>query len=319
MYKVYTAGYSHGEPTPCLNPSHSRLYQDAKNGAGEPIDTMAQTPRTPAGAGTRPTSALASGSAGGATGSIRLGSGAGGGGVSSSSRVFNPVSSAEPYFRPFNVTPSSASQFVLAEGSRGSPSPLLVHQPPVLNTEELYRAAGWMTPLPKEPKEHGPGGADNSDEEEAVADGRSTCRVRAGNKRLAMLSAKNEQHDTSQRMAHSLALGGSGGGAAAGAAAAATAAGVAATEAEAAVDAGTRTADRIRGEIAREPVLSLANLDGFGGEPGVAGRDDDGSGSEAGGAGSSSGEMGPEPGQEEGAEEPGIPKSIAEIYEASVV
>lgn len=87
------------------------------------------------------------------------GIGAGAGGASSttgsmSRSMFNPVSSAEPYFRPFNVTPSSASQFVLAEASRQSPSPHLVHQSPVLNTEELYRAAGWMTPLPKPDRKH---------------------------------------------------------------------------------------------------------------------------------------------------------------------
>lgn len=86
--------------------------------------------------------------AGGAAGLPSSGSG------SINRSMFNPVSTAEPYFRPFNVTPSSASQFVLAEASRHSPSPHLVHQSPVLNTEELYRAAGWMTPLPKPVRKH---------------------------------------------------------------------------------------------------------------------------------------------------------------------
>lgn len=233
-----------------------------------------------------------------------------GGGVSSSSRTFNPVSSAEPYFRPFNVTPSSASQFVLAEASRGSPSPLLVHQSPVLNTEELYRAAGWMTPLPKDPssmRDDGDGGGGGQSEDDDESTGGRT----GPGKRLAMLSAKNDQHDTSQRMAHSLALGSSGGAGGSAAAVAAAAADVAA--AEVAADVGARTADRIRDEIAREPVLSLSNLAGFGGEPGAGG--DGGSCSDGGGGGSSGGEVGGEAAEEEGAEEPGIPKSIAEIYE----
>lgn len=243
-----------------------------------------------------------------------------GAGGSSSSRTFNPVSSAEPYFRPFNVTPSSASQFVLAEASRGSPSPLLVHQSPVLNTEELYRAAGWMTPLPKDPSvvtddvvgSSGGGGINSDDDEEST--GGRTGRA----KRLAMISGKNDQHDTSQRMAHSLALGsgGGGGGAEEGKKAAADAAGAggAGAAGTAGVGAGAKTADRIRDEIAREPVLSLSNLAGFGGEPGAGG--DGGSGSDGGGGGSVGGEVGGgDAVEEEGAEEPGIPKSIAEIYE----
>lgn len=278
------------------------------------------------GAGTRPTGSSAMGVGGGSASSgsgRRLGSSAlgGDGGASSSigrSRTtFNPVSSAEPYFRPFNVTPSSVSQFVLAEASRGSPSPLLTHQSPVLNTEELYRAAGWMTPLPKD-SSHRDGGVVDTDDDEVMGNAGKGATT-AG--RLAVLSAKNEQHDTSQRMAHSLALGSGGGGG--GAAAAATAAGVAAKEAEVAVaasaaDAGVRTADRIRDEIAREPVLSLANLAGFGGEPGAdegGGGGGGGSGSEAGGGSSSGEEAGGDPGGEDSAEEPGIPKSIAEIYE----
>lgn len=228
------------------------------------------------------------------------------------SNTFNPVSSAEPYFRPFNVTPSSVSQYVQAEASRGSPSPLLTHQSPVLNTEELYRAAGWMTPLPKDAANRdSAGGGDNSDDDEVMTD------AGGGKSRLAVLSAKNEEHDTSHRMAHSLALGSSGGGSGA-AAAAATAAGTAAAEAEAAaVSVGVRTADRIRDEIAREPVLSLANLTGFGGEPGGGGGGAaGGSGSEDGSGSSGEAAAGADPAEEDGsAEEPGIPKSIAEIYE----
>lgn len=229
----------------------------------------------------------------------------------SSATTFNPVSSAEPYFRTFNVTPSSVSQFVLAEASRGSPSPLLTHQSPVLNTEELYRAAGWMTPLPKDrsssSNRDGAVGGGDSDDDEVMTE------AAASSARLAVLSAKNNQHDTSQRMAHSLALSGSSSGGGGGAAAAATAAGVAAKEAEAAAsaaDAGMRTADRIRDEIAREPVLSLANLAGFGGEPGGA-KADGGSDGEGGSSSSGDGVAG----EEEEEEEPGIPKSIAEIYE----
>lgn len=204
----------------------------------------------------------------------------------------------------------------MAEASRGSPSPLLTHQSPVLNTEELYRAAGWMTPLPKDRSSSnkdtgGGGGGGDSDDDEVMTDATAGGRSSAAPGRLAVLSAKNEQHDTSQRMAHSLPLGGSSGGGG-GAAAAATAAGVAAKEAEAAAaaaaaDAGVKTADRIRDEIAQEPVLSLANLAGFGGEPGAGGGSD-------GESGSSSGD-GADPGEEDAAEEPGIPKSIAEIYE----
>lgn len=145
-----------------LTCSRSVERQSAKRGDKEsqPQESTPQNPRTPAGAGTRGSlagvTAANSGTGGGAPGSARLaaavvvGSAGPAIGIGSSSRVFNPVSSAEPYFRPFNVTPSSASQFVLNEASRGSPSPHLVHQSPVLDTEELYRAAGWMTPLPNE-------------------------------------------------------------------------------------------------------------------------------------------------------------------------
>ncbi|CAN0187020.1 unnamed protein product [Ectocarpus fasciculatus] len=319
-----------GNPLPRLVQQHAEdileIVGNAKDEtAGSADATTPLNPRTPMGAGTRPPGSSAMGvGGGGSSGSSgrRLGSSTlgGDGGASSSigrSRTtFNPVSSAEPYFRPFNVTPSSVSQFVMAEASRGSPSPLLTHQSPVLNTEELYRAAGWMTPLPKDPSSHSrDGGVGDTDEDEAMGDAGKGATT-AG--RLAVLSSKNEQHDTSQRMAHSLALGSSGGGGGGGgAAAAATAAGVAAKEAEVAVaaaaaDAGVRTADRIRDEIAREPVLSLANLAGFGGEPGSGG-----GGSEAGGGSSSGEEAGGDPGGEDSAEEPGIPKSIAEIYEIS--
>ncbi|CAM9785859.1 unnamed protein product [Ectocarpus sp. 6 AP-2014] len=326
-----------GNPLPRLVQQHAEdileMVENAKDeSAGSTDATTPLNPRTPMGAGTRPTGSSAVGIGGGGGGSSssgrRPGSSAlgGDGGASSSSSIgrsrttFNPVSSAEPYFRPFNVTPSSVSQFVLAEASRGSPSPLLTHQSPVLNTEELYRAAGWMTPLPKDPSQRD--GAGDTDEDEVMGDvGKGAAT--AG--RLAVVSAKNEQHDTSHRMAHSLALGSSGGGGGA-AAAAATAAGVVAKEAEVAVaaaaaaDAGVRTADRIRDEIAREPVLSLANLAGFGGEPGAdegGGGGGGGSRSEAGGGSSSGEEAGGDPGGEDSAEEPGIPKSIAEIYEIS--
>lgn len=277
------------------------------------MDLTPLHPRTPRGAGTRPTNTGGGGgssSMGRRPGSSALGGdravGEGGGAPSTGrSTTFNPVSSAEPYFRPFNVTPSSVSQFVMSEASRGSPSPLLTHQSPVLNTEELYRAAGWMTPLPKDAANRdgvggggGIGGGD-SDGDEGMADAAAPAA------RLAVLSAKNDQHDTSQRMAHSLSLGSSGGagGAGTGAAAAATAAGEA--------------ADRIREEIAREPVLSLANLSGFGGEPGGPADGDGGSGSEGSDSGSGEG-AGADPGEEYSSEEPGIPKSIAEIYEVRV-
>lgn len=121
------------------------------------------------------------------------------------------------------------------------------------------------------------------------------------------LSSKNgPDFDTSQRMQHSLFLGGKGG-----AAAAATAAGVAAAEAEKlAGDAGAKTADRIREEIAREPVLSLANLAGF--AEGPTGSEEEGSGVGV------NPDVDEEEEEEEGEdEELGIPKSIAEIYEVS--
>lgn len=310
---------------PSIKPSH----QNAKNGENPLIDvTTPHHPRTPAGAGDARNSGMlgTANSTGNRLGSkLKVGGGGveGMGSSSNSSRVFNPVSSAEPYFRPFNVTPSSASQFVLAEASRGSPSPHLVHQSPVLNTEELYRAAGWMTPLPKRAGGMGDGDSDDDDD---FAGTSSAERGAAGSnsRRLAVLSTKNGQHDTSQRMAHSLALsdansgGGDGGGATA-AVAAATAAGISASEAEAAADAGARTADRIRDEIAREPVLSLANLAGFDGEPGGARDAREGRGGSDGGGGSSSGEAGVDPGDEDGVEDPGIPKSIAEIYEVGLL
>lgn len=305
-------GCLNNPPSPLRPSSCCFLYHDqnAKNGTEAPTEFATPlNPRTPLGAG----------SSSSGTGRRQLGGGGGDVGAPSTGRstTFNPVSSAEPYFRPFNVTPSSVSQFVQAEASRGSPSPLLTHQSPVLNTEELYRAAGWMTPLPKDAVNRdsgGGGGGDNSDDDEMMTDAGSK------NSRLAVLSAKNEQHDTSQRMAHSLALGTNGGGGdRSGAAAAATAAGAAAAEAEAAaVDAGMRTADRIRDEIAREPVLSLANLAGFGGEPGDGGAKAAGGsgGSDDGGGSSGEGAAGTDPLEEDGsAEEPGIPKSIAEIYE----
>lgn len=184
----------------------------------------------------------------------------------------------------------------MAEGSRGSPSPLLVqHQSPVLNTEELYRAAGWMTPLPRDDN-----GIANEDDD---CDGDLEIDGGGGRGSLVSLSSKNEQLDTSQRMGHSLALGGTGSGGGWSA--------IRGGEGASGRDAGPRTADRIRDEIAREPVLSLRNLDGFGSDPGGAGRGYDGSdGDGEGGGGSSSG-----PGDEESPEEPGIPKSIAEIYE----
>ncbi|CAM9985083.1 unnamed protein product, partial [Hapterophycus canaliculatus] len=336
-----------GNPLPRLVQQHAEeiLAINAKNdtdiSTGPALVSTPLNPRTPLGAGTRPASAApppSGGGGGGGSGSTgrRLGpsseSGFGdaGGAPSSigrsSATTFNPVSSAEPYFRTFNVTPSSVSQFVLAEASRGSPSPLLTHQSPVLNTEELYRAAGWMTPLPKDrsSSSNRDGGGGDSDDDEVMTDATAGGRSSASG-RLAVLSAKNGQHDTSQRMAHSLALGGgsSAGGRGAAAAAAATAAGVAAKEAEAAAaaaaaaaaDAGVRTADRIRDEIAREPVLSLANLAGFGGEPGGPKAGGDGFGSDGEGGGSSTSGDGADPGDDDGPEEPGIPKSIAEIYE----
>lgn len=187
----------------------------------------------------------------------------------------------------------------MAEGSRGSPSPLLVqHQSPVLNTEELYRAAGWMTPLPRDDN-----GIENDDDD--GHDGDLEMDGGGGRGSLVSLSSKNEQLDTSHRMGHSLALGGGGSGGGWSA--------IRGDEGASGRDAGPRTADRIRDEIAREPVLSLRNLDGFGSDPGGAGRGNDGSDGDGEGGGSSSG-----PGDEESPEEPGIPKSIAEIYEVRI-
>lgn len=190
----------------------------------------------------------------------------------------------------------------MAEGSRGSPSPLLVqHQSPVLNTEELYRAAGWMTPLPRDDN-----GIENDDDDGHDGDeGDLEMDGGGGRGSLVSLSSKNEQLDTSHRMGHSLALGGGGSGGGWSA--------IRGDEGASGRDAGPRTADRIRDEIAREPVLSLRNLDGFGSDPGGAGRGNDGSDGDGEGGGSSSG-----PGDEESPEEPGIPKSIAEIYEVRI-
>jgi exosome complex exonuclease RRP6 len=79
--------------------------------------------------------------------------------MAAEANAFTPVAS-EPYFRPFSVTPSHASEFVIqamhsaqsksaAAGAGGGHRSSDQPPPPVLDTEELYRTAGWTTPTPK--------------------------------------------------------------------------------------------------------------------------------------------------------------------------
>lgn len=138
-------------------------------------------------------------------------------------------------------------------------------------------------------------------------------------KRIVVLSGKNEQLDTSQRMQHSLALGGTGagvGGDGRRGHSGMMAIGGANSGPDAAnPENGIRIAERIRNEIAREPVLSLANLDGFAGDgPGrrIAGEDLD---EEEGEDEEEDEDDRPEEDCASDSDDPGIPKSIAEIYE----
>lgn len=167
---------------------------------------------------------------------------------------------------------------------------------------------------------------------------KSASNKAKGSAGMAQLSSKNgSDYDTSQRMLHSMSLGrdnpsgrragdtplwtkgfnnntdnnnynndnnNRGTGCAAGSE----------TEWQAA-EAGRKTADRIRQEIAREPVLSLANLAGFSEEPG--GLDGGSSGGEGSNLDLDENEDDDEEDEEE--DELGIPKTIAEIYEVSRV
>ncbi|CAN0311884.1 unnamed protein product, partial [Discosporangium mesarthrocarpum] len=221
----------------------------------------------------------------------RMSSTVGGSLPASSSRLFNPVSSPEPYFRAFNVTPSSASQYVLAE-SRGSPSPHLVHQSPVLNTEELYRAAGWTTPLPPEGVGRSSGAVSSSSGLSEGAAGEDDQAppgdAPLGPSRFAVVDASNEMYNTSRRMPHSLSLGEHPGAIGGGLLGAGDGDG-----AKGAWSGGSKRAERIRDEIAREPVLSLANVAGFVGEPGEDDGDDgDGQSEDGAGLGGGEGETG---------------------------
>ncbi|CAM9831413.1 unnamed protein product, partial [Chrysoparadoxa australica] len=209
-----------------------------------------------------------------------------------SRNVFNPVvTNAGPYFRPFNFTPSSVARFVSASMRGNEAGGDGIHEAPVLNTEEMYRTAGWwVQPRPKNNK------------------GGMVAAIR-----VSRLAHGNAQYNTATRMGHSMSL----------ASEVITLrafilhthhTATASSHHFFALNSGAK-AQRIRDEIAREPVLSLANVAGFGVE--AIGNDAEKQKGEGGDAGAGALSGGEGEGDGDGDGDPGIPRSMAEIYKIS--